>query len=111
ADGKVHELSFELPVQTSCWVALREFPQLHTNPVIVKVGGRPIRASRDSALWCIATIAQLWIARAQTLPRAAARRGPRCVRPGHCDAPAHCRRGTLTSNTTPAATVMPQSES
>jgi len=34
----------------------------------VKVGGRPIRASRDSALWCIATIEQLWRARAQTLP-------------------------------------------
>jgi len=68
ADGKVHELSFELPVQTSCWVALREFPQLHTNPVNVRVGGRPIRASRDSALWCIATIEQLWRARSQTIP-------------------------------------------
>jgi hypothetical protein len=68
ADGKIHELSFDLPVQSSCWVALREFPQLHTNPVNVNVGGRPIRASRDSALWCIATIEQLWRARAQTLP-------------------------------------------
>jgi len=68
ADGKIHELSFDLPVQSSCWVALREFPQLHTNPVNVRVGGRPIRASRSSALWCIATIEQLWRARAQTIP-------------------------------------------
>ena len=68
ADGQVHELSFDVPVKSSCWVALREFPQLHTNPVIVKVGGRPIRASRESALWCIETIEQLWRARSQTIP-------------------------------------------
>ena len=68
ADGKIHELSFDLPVQSSCWVALRDFPQLHTNPVNVQVAGRPIRASRDSARWCIATIDQLWRARGQGIP-------------------------------------------
>jgi hypothetical protein len=41
-------------------VALRSFPQLHTNPVNVIVGGKPIRASADSAKWCIGVIEQLW---------------------------------------------------
>jgi hypothetical protein len=33
---------------------------MHTNPVSVIVAGRPIRASRRSALWCIGAIQQLW---------------------------------------------------
>ena len=41
-------------------MALRQFPQMHTNPVKVLVAGKPIRASRKSALWCIGTIEQLW---------------------------------------------------
>jgi len=39
--------------------ALRQFPQLHTNPVNVFLGDLPIRASRRSALWCIETIERL----------------------------------------------------
>jgi hypothetical protein len=60
ADDKEHEVTFEVPVSRSSWVALRHFPQLHTNPVNVIVGGKPIRASRKSALWCAGTIEQLW---------------------------------------------------
>ena len=60
ADGKEHALEFSIPIERSSWVALREFPQLHTNPVNVTVAHRPIRASRDSALWAIACIEQLW---------------------------------------------------
>jgi hypothetical protein len=60
ADDKVHELSFSAPIERSSWVALRHFPQMHTNPVNVLVGGKPIRASRRSALWCLGTIEQLW---------------------------------------------------
>jgi hypothetical protein len=60
ADDKVHEVSFSVPIEKSSWVALRHFPQMHTNPVNVLVGGKPIRASRRSALWCIGTIEQLW---------------------------------------------------
>jgi hypothetical protein len=56
----VHELEFEAPIDQSSWVALRHFPQMHTNPVNVLVGGKPIRASRKSALWCLGTIEQLW---------------------------------------------------
>ena len=41
ADDQVHELEFRVPIERSSWVALRHFPQLHTNPVDVLVGGRP----------------------------------------------------------------------
>ena len=60
ADGSVHELEFETSIHSSSWVALRHFPELHTNPVVVEVGNRPIRASRKSALWCAETIRSLW---------------------------------------------------
>jgi hypothetical protein len=60
ADDAVHEVTFEIPIERSSWVALRQFPQLHTNPVNVLVGGKPIRASRRSALWCLGAIEQLW---------------------------------------------------
>ncbi len=60
ADDKPHELAFDVPVERSSWVALRQYPQLHTNPVAVLVGGQPIRASRDSAKWCVGVIEQLW---------------------------------------------------
>ncbi|MBY0459733.1 MAG: hypothetical protein K2V38_20635, partial [Gemmataceae bacterium] len=47
-------------VKQSAWVALRHFPQMHTNPVNVIVAGKPIRASQQSAKWCIGAIEQLW---------------------------------------------------
>ncbi|QDV18176.1 hypothetical protein Pan153_28330 [Gimesia panareensis] len=67
ADGKVHEVSFTIPVKQSSWIALRQFPQLHTNPVNVIVDQRPIRASRESALWCAETIKLLWKNRHQII--------------------------------------------
>jgi hypothetical protein len=60
ADDRVHELAFDIPIEQSSWVALRHFPQMHTNPVNVLIGGKPIRASRRSALWCAGVIEQLW---------------------------------------------------
>jgi hypothetical protein len=65
------------PIERSSWVAVRHFPQLHTNPVNVIVAGKPIRASRKSALWAIACIEQLWRVRGQGIApaeRDAARR-------------------------------------
>lgn len=67
ADDQLHELEFPIEISQSSWIALREFPQLHTNPVNVRVGGKPIRASRKSALWSIACIEQLWRARGQNI--------------------------------------------
>jgi hypothetical protein len=60
ADGREHTVEFSVPVERSSWIAIREFPQLHTNPVNVIVGGKPIRAARASALWAIGCIDQLW---------------------------------------------------
>lgn len=68
ADGKPHELRFETHVDRSSWIALRQFPQLHTNPVDVLVAGKPIRASRASARWCLGVIDQLWRTRAGAIP-------------------------------------------
>jgi hypothetical protein len=60
ADGKEHDLALEVPIDKSSWVALRHFPQFHTNPVNVLVASKPIRASRQSARWCQEVIEQLW---------------------------------------------------
>ena len=59
ADGASHAVEFRVPVERSSWLALRQFPQLHTNPVDVLIEDAPIRASRRSALWCIETIERL----------------------------------------------------
>jgi len=61
ADGAVHDIRFDdVELTASSWVAIRQFPQMHTNPVQVLVGGKPIRASRLSAQWCVEVIDQLW---------------------------------------------------
>ena len=60
ADGKPHELRIEIPVELSSWIAVRQFPQLHTNPVNVIVADKPVRASRSSALWCAESVRLLW---------------------------------------------------
>lgn len=73
ADGKEHDLTFDVDVTRSSWVALRHFPTMHTNPVTVLVGDRPIRASRASAKWCVGTIERLWAVRGAGI--AAAERG------------------------------------
>lgn len=67
ADGAIHDVKFEVPVERSSWIALRHFPQLHTNPVNVIVAGKPIRASRSSAGWCEQTIELLWKNREQNI--------------------------------------------
>jgi hypothetical protein len=60
ADGQLRELSFEVKLERSSWVALRILPSSHTNPIFVEVGGKPIRASRRSAEWCLKGVDQCW---------------------------------------------------
>lgn len=67
ADDREHEVEFTVGLDRSSWVALRQFPQLHTNPVNVLVGGQPIRASRASARWAIECIEQLWRVRGKSI--------------------------------------------
>jgi hypothetical protein len=64
ADGKVHELKFEVAVKESSWIAARTLPAAHTNPVFVLVGGKPVRASRASAEWCLNAVNQCWTQKA-----------------------------------------------
>jgi hypothetical protein len=59
-DGAVHEVSFDVPVTMSSWLAVRAPGAAHTNPIFVIVGGKPIRASRRSAEWCLAAVNQCW---------------------------------------------------
>ena len=60
ADGAVRDVAFELRVERSGWIALRILGSAHTNPIFVIVGGRPIRASRKSAEWCLQAVDQCW---------------------------------------------------
>ena len=69
ADGRVHELRFDVPIERSSWVALRHFPQMHTNPVNVIVANQPVRASRESARWCAEAVELLWENRSRRVVR------------------------------------------
>jgi len=60
ADGKTRDLRFDVQLERSSWVALRILPSSHTNPVFVLVGGKPIRASKKSAEWCLKGVDQCW---------------------------------------------------
>jgi hypothetical protein len=60
ADGQVRELAFRHTPDRSSWVALRIFPSAHTNPVFVEVDGKPIRASKKSAQWCLDAVDVCW---------------------------------------------------
>ena len=64
ADGKVNELEFEIPVSESGWIAARVLPSAHTNPVFALVGGKPVRASKRSAQWCLDAVNQCWTQKA-----------------------------------------------
>ena len=64
ADGKARALQFDVPIRQSSWVAVRILPSSHTNPIFVVVDGKPIRASRRSADWCLAAVNQCWTQKA-----------------------------------------------
>ncbi len=67
ADGQRHEVLFEVDIEQSSWLALRTFPQLHTNPIEILVSNAPIRVSKSSARWCEETIHQLWRVRQKNI--------------------------------------------
>ena len=60
ADGAVHAVVFDVPIEKSSWIALRIAPSSHTNPIFAIVDGKPIRASLRSAEWCLAAVNQCW---------------------------------------------------
>src|SRR6266852_2420777 len=70
ADGKIRDVAFDVPIARSSWVAMRILPSSHTNPVFVLVGGKPIRASRRSAEWCLKGVDQCWSQKQQFISAA-----------------------------------------
>jgi hypothetical protein len=64
ADGNIRDLTFDVPVERSSWLAVRILGSSHTNPIFVLVDGKPIRASRKSAEWCLAGVNQCWTQKA-----------------------------------------------
>lgn len=60
ADGALRDITFDVKMERSSWIALRILPSSHTNPVFVLIEDRPIRASRRSAEWCLKSVDQCW---------------------------------------------------
>jgi hypothetical protein len=64
ADGQVRDVTFEVPIDKSSWIAARILRSSHTNPVFAVVDGKPIRASKRSAEWCLTAVNQCWTQKA-----------------------------------------------
>ena len=60
ADGKVNDITFDYKPTKSSWLAIRIFASSHTNPVFVELDGKPIRADRKSAEWCLKAVDVCW---------------------------------------------------
>lgn len=60
ADGSMQEVSFQLPIHQSSWLALRVLPSSHTNTIHLRVAGQRIRASKKSAAWCRQGVDVCW---------------------------------------------------
>ena len=80
--GRIQDLAFDVPIKKSSWVALRVLPSSHTNPIFVLVGGKPIRASRKSAEWCLKGVDQCWSQKEQAIRACGARGGQEGLRGG-----------------------------
>lgn len=66
-DGSLEDVSFDYTPDRSSWVALRIFPSSHTNPVFVELDGKPIRASKRSAQWCLDAVDVCWKAKERAI--------------------------------------------
>jgi len=59
ADGTTRDMTFDVPISHSSWVALRIRASSHTNPIFVIVADKPIREKR-SLEWCLKSVDQCW---------------------------------------------------
>jgi len=59
ADGTTRDLTFDAPIEKSCWLAVRIRASSHTNPIFVIVDNKPIREKR-SLEWCLKSVDQCW---------------------------------------------------
>ena len=60
ADGHLETLTLPVELQRSSWIAIRILASCHTNPVFVHLDGKPIRANRRSAEWCLEAVETCW---------------------------------------------------
>ncbi|MBI1374600.1 MAG: hypothetical protein GC159_17925 [Phycisphaera sp.] len=60
ADGVERDIEFNTRIDRSSWVALRILGSIHTNPVFILVNDKPIRASKQSAEWCLRGVEKCW---------------------------------------------------
>lgn len=67
ADGKLHAVEFDLFVRQSSWIALRIYPSSHTNPIFIRLDGKPIRASKKSADWLRRAVDVCWLQKSQRI--------------------------------------------
>jgi hypothetical protein len=70
ADGGIHEVEFDTPIERSSWLAVRILGSSHSNPIFAIVDGKPIRASRASAQWCLSAVNQCWTQKAPLISKA-----------------------------------------
>lgn len=66
ADGTTRDLKFSTELKESCWVAVRQFPHAHTNPIYVVVDNKPQSISVESANWCLMGAEQCWRSKQNT---------------------------------------------
>ncbi|MGC6442788.1 MAG: CehA/McbA family metallohydrolase [Rubripirellula sp.] len=60
ADGSKTRIEFDHNITKSCWVAMRVFPNAHTNPIYITVEDEPILGPAESIRWCQAGVEQCW---------------------------------------------------
>jgi hypothetical protein len=65
ADGTEREVTFEVPIERSGWVAMRILPSSHTNPIFVQVADKPTR-EKKSIEWCLAAVDACWMQKEKT---------------------------------------------
>jgi hypothetical protein len=70
ADGSVQNVAFDVPLESSSWMAVRILGSSHSNPIFVLINGKPIRASQQSARWCLAAVDQCWTQKAPKISKA-----------------------------------------
>ena len=59
-DGSKTTVKFKHRISESCWVAMRVFPNAHTNPIYITVKNQPILGPTDSIRWWLAGVEQCW---------------------------------------------------
>lgn len=60
ADGNWQDLTWDVEIDRSSWIAMRIFPSMHTNPIFVHVDDKPIYSSKKSAQWCRQAVDVCW---------------------------------------------------